>query len=121
MGRRVRAVAWFCRSLFPIAEINKVTVRNADGHVLVTLTDAAELAAFRRLWDDRIEADPELWRSRGPAIHGLHLRRDRSSSIWFYDPAGLTRLLEIWRPIWIAPLYRVRSTEEFNRLLGILE
>jgi hypothetical protein len=40
MGRRVRAVAWFCRSLFPIAEINKVTVRDADGHVLVTLTDA---------------------------------------------------------------------------------
>ena len=43
------------------------------------------------------------------------------ANCWLYDPSGLAKpLLIIWRSILVAPLYRLRSPQEFNKLTGIL-
>jgi hypothetical protein len=49
----------------------------------------------------------------------LDIRRGGHGDRWFYDPAGLIKLLAIWPKIWIAPLYSVPAAEKFNLLLGI--
>jgi hypothetical protein len=49
----------------------------------------------------------------------LDIRRGGGGNRWFYEPAGLVKLLAVFPKIWIAPLYRLPNPEEFNCLLGI--
>jgi hypothetical protein len=125
MGKQFRALYW--RFHTP-ADITRVVVRDGQFQVIKELTGDDELPEFRRLWFDRVEADPELWRAAGQESYGhgaykLDLRRPTKSgnrsSRWLYDPSGLVKLLAIWRSIFVAPLYRLRSPEEFNKLIGI--
>ena len=47
-------------------------------------------------------------------------RRTKSGNRWLYDPSGLAKpLVIIWRSILVAPLYRLRSPHDFNKLIGI--
>jgi hypothetical protein len=121
MGKYFRA---FLRLLFPYSDITKVTVRDPGFQVIKVIDGGDDLAAFRRMWGDRIEADPGLWNAAGQAFYGhgvykLDIRRAKSGSRWFYHPSGLTKVLAIWRAIWVAPLYRLRLPQEFNKLTGI--
>jgi hypothetical protein len=121
MGKYFRA---FLRLFFPYTDIAKVTIRDPRFQVVKEIDGGDDLAAFRRMWDDRIEADPGLWKAAGQEFYGhgaykLDIRRADSGSRWLYHPTGLTKVLAIWRAIWVAPLYRVRSPEEFNKLTGI--
>jgi hypothetical protein len=126
MGKGFRAVAWRLRQLFPIADIVKITVRDDRFQPIRTLESVAELEAFGDFWSHRAEADFALWPSPGLRspykidIHRFDARKaKRSASRWLYDPAGLARLLGIWRPLWIAPLYRLPDPADFNKLLGV--
>jgi hypothetical protein len=121
IGKHFRA---FLRSCFPYSDIVKVTVRDPQFQVIKEIDGGGDLAAFRRMWDDRVEADPGLWKSAGQAHYGhgaykLDIRRAKSSSRWHYHPSGLTKVLAIWRSILVAPLYRLRTPPEFNKLVGI--
>jgi hypothetical protein len=121
MGKHFRA---FLRLFFPYSDITKVTIRDPHFQVIKEIDGGDDLAAFRRMWDDRIEAAPELWKAAGQETYGhgaykLDIRRAESDSRWLYHPTGLTKVLAIWRAIWVAPLYRLRSPQEFNKLVGI--
>jgi hypothetical protein len=60
-----------------------------------------------------------LWKPEDGRNFTLDIRRGGHGNRWFYDSAGLIKLLAIWQNIWIAPLYSMPAAEKFNRLLGI--
>jgi hypothetical protein len=126
MGKRFRAVAWRLRQLFPIADIVKITVRDERFRPIRTLESGPELEAFGEFWSHRAEADFALWTSPGlRSTYKIDIRRfdarqaRHSASRWLYDPRGLARLLAIWRPLWVAPLYTLPVPADFNKLLGL--
>ena len=124
IGKLIRALFRIYRRFRPVTDITKVTIRDPRFQLVKEIDGGDDLAAFRRMWDDRIEADPGLWKSAGQEFYGhgaykLDIRRAKSGSRWLYHPSGLTKVLAIWRAIWVAPLYRLRSPEEFNKLIGI--
>jgi hypothetical protein len=103
--------------------IVKVTVRDADFHVIRVIESERDLATFRALWAALVETDPGSWtQPAGSAHYKLDIQwvgRDRrtQSSRWFYFSDGTIRLLAIWRALWVAPLYRTPSPDAFEALL----
>jgi hypothetical protein len=130
VGKLVRALFRVYRRFRPVTDITRVTVRDGKFQVIKELIGEEDLAAFRRLWFDRVEADPASWRAAGQETYGhgaykIDVRRTKSGNRkagnrWLYDPSGLAKpLVILWRSILVAPLYRLRSPQEFNRLTGI--
>ena len=129
MGKLTRVLFRVYRRFRPAAEITQVVIRDGQSQLIKELTGNDELAEFRWLWFDRVEADPALWRAAGQETYGhgaykIDVRRTTKSgnrgSRWLYDPSGLTKpLVIIWRSILVAPLYQLRSPQEFNKLIGI--
>jgi hypothetical protein len=124
-GKLFRAATrrWF-GPLAGTERIVKVTVRDADSHVIRVIESERDLAAFRALWAGLVETDPGA--SAPPperpyyklAIQWIG-RGDRGGSpSWFYFPGGYIELLAIWRAISVAPLYRTPSPDAFEALLG---
>jgi hypothetical protein len=100
--------------------IVKVTVRDQDFQIVRVLKSEPDLTAFRALWSAMIEVDGSSWTPPlGQAYHHLIIEWSGpgGSSHWYYHPGGFVNLLAIWRAIWVAPLYRTSSPEEFEALL----
>jgi len=119
-GDLIRAMAWRWRGPAAWARgIVSVSVRDHNFKLVKTITSERELAAFREMWSEIIEAEPRLWQ---PTIHyklDIQHQQAEHSNRWLYDPVGLVRLVAILRAIWVAPLYKLPSPAEFNKILGL--
>jgi hypothetical protein len=92
-----------------------VTALKGDGQPVRTITSAPDLAAFDEHWAGRVRQrrDPTN-RAHNPQYR-INIQTDRRSESWFYEPAGLVRVLSVMR----VPVYRLPSAAAFNTLLGI--
>jgi hypothetical protein len=99
-------------------DIVKVSVRDHNFQSVKTITSDPDLTAFREMWSTLIEAEPGLCEpGAGQGHYKLDIQWAKHSSRWLYDPAGFVKVLALWRAIWVAPLYKMPTPGEFNRLL----
>jgi len=123
-GKLFRAAArrWF-GPLAGTEGIVKVTVRDADFHVVRVIESERDLAAFRALWAALVETDPGSWAAPPGrqyyklAIEWIGRGGRAESSSWFYFPGGSIKLLAVLRAISVASLYRTPSPGAFEALL----
>jgi hypothetical protein len=118
-GKLIRALLWRWKGPPARARIIvRVSVRDHNFQLVKVITSDGDLASFRKMWSTLVEADPGLCRQAASGVHyKLDIQWASHGSRWLYDPAGFVRVLGIWRAIWVAPLYRMPTPGEFNRIL----
>jgi hypothetical protein len=94
------------------APITRVSVRDAEFEVVKVLTPA-ELAAFRRHWENKKEVKVSFSKLGGENFP-LDIQRLYSSQRWVYKTTGYVRVLSKK----VKPVYKLQDPKAFNRLIG---